>query len=63
VLTRLGLFVETVTNFLKDLRREDPEAFESLDGGYTRRYLDREGYFSDAKREQARRRLPVVKIN
>jgi hypothetical protein len=60
VLTRLGLFVETVTNFLKELRREDPDAFESLDAGYARRYLEREGYFSDAKREQARRRLPVV---
>ncbi len=60
VLTRLGLFVETVTHFLKEHRREDPEAFEALDEGYTRRYLDREGYFSDAKREQARRRLPVV---
>lgn len=60
VLTRLTLFVETVTHFLKELRKEDPEAFESLDAGYARRYLDREGYFSDAKREQARRRLPVV---
>jgi hypothetical protein len=60
VLTRLGLFVETVTSFLKELRRQEPEAFEALDGGYARRYLDREGYFSDAKREQARRRLPVV---
>jgi hypothetical protein len=60
VLTRLGLFVETVTSFLRDLRREDPEAFDSLDEGYARRYLDREGYFSDAKREQARRRLPLV---
>lgn len=60
VLTRLGLFVETVTNFLKELRKVDPDAFESLDAGYARRYLEREGYFSDAKREQARRRLPVV---
>jgi hypothetical protein len=60
VLTRLGLFVETVTNFLKELRREELDAFESLDAGYARRYLEREGYFSDAKREQARRRLPVV---
>ena len=60
VLTRLGLFVETVTNFLKALRKVDPDAFESLDDGYVRRYLDREGYFSDAKRSQARRRLPVV---
>ena len=60
VLTRLGLFVETVTHFLKELRAEAPEAFASLDKGYVRRYLEREGYFSDAKREQARRRLPVV---
>ena len=60
VLTRLGLFVETVTNFLKELRREDPDAFESLSEGYVRRYLDREGYFSDAKRDQAKRRLSVV---
>jgi IS5 family transposase len=60
VLTRLGLFVETATHFLKDLRKEEPESFESLDSGYARRYLDREGYFSDAKKEQARRRLSIV---
>ncbi len=60
VLTRLGLLVETVTHFLKELRREAPEELARLDGGYGRRYLEREGYFSDAKREQARRRLPVV---
>ncbi len=60
VLTRLGLFVETVTHFLRELRTEAPEAFASLPEGYSSRYLDREGYFSDAKREQARRRLPVV---
>ena len=60
VLTRLGLFVETVTSFLHELRKEVPEAFERVERGYVRRYLEREGYFSDAKREQAKRRLPVV---
>ena len=60
VLSRLGLFVETVTLFLRELRKEAPASYKSLDSGYGRRYLDREGYFSDAKREQARRRLPVV---
>ena len=60
VLTRLGLFVETVTHFLRELRKSFPESYASLKAGYGRRYLDREGYFSDAKREQARRRLPVV---
>ena len=60
VLTRLGLFVETVTAFLQELRRALPDRLDALDAGYRSRYLDREGYFSDAKREQARRRLPVV---
>jgi hypothetical protein len=60
VLTRLGLFVETVTNFLRVLRKEVPAALASLHAEYGRRYLDREGYFGDAKREQAQRRLPVV---
>lgn len=60
VLTRLGLFVTTVTKFLHELKRAAPRKLEALDRGYVKRYLEREGYFADAKREQARRRLPVV---
>ena len=60
VLTRLGLFVETVTFFLRELRREHPDRLERLDPGYARRYLDREGYFSDARRGQRQRRLKAV---
>lgn len=60
VLTRLGLFVETVTNFLRELRRGYPDKLAALDAGYVKRYLEREGYFADAKREQGRRRLPAV---
>jgi Transposase DDE domain/Transposase domain (DUF772) len=60
VLTRLGLFVETVTNFLKSLRKSNTSAFALLDKGFGERYLDREGYFSDVKRKVAQRRLPVV---
>lgn len=60
VLTRLGLFTETVTNFLRELRKNAPEKLANLDEGYVKRYLDRDGYFADAKREQAQRRLPVV---
>ena len=60
VLTRLGLFCETVSHLLRTLRREMPAALEELDGRFRRRYLDREGYFADAKKQQARRRLPVV---
>ena len=60
VLTRLGLFVETVTRFLKELRRDAPGKLGRIERDIVRRYLEREGYFSDARREQARRRLPVV---
>jgi len=59
-LTRLGLFVETVTAFLKELRRALPGKLAEVERGYTKRYLEREGYFADAKKEQARRRLPAV---
>lgn len=60
LLSRLGLFTETVTHFMRELRKEAPEKLARLDGGYARRYLDREGYFADAKREQAQRRMPLV---
>jgi hypothetical protein len=60
VLSRLGLFTETVTHFLRDLRRDAPAKLTWLGEGYAERYLDREGYFADAKREEAQRRLPMV---
>lgn len=60
VLTRLGLFVQTVTAFLRSLRRELPTRVVLIDAAYMHRYLDREGYFADAKRKQARRRIRAV---
>ena len=60
VLTRLGLFVQTITSLLKELRRSLPEKLDQVDAQYARRYLEREGYFADAKRGQARRRLRSV---
>lgn len=60
VLTRLGLFTETVANFLRELQREFEERLGEVNADQVKRYLNREGYFADAKREQARRRLPVV---
>ena len=60
VLTRLGLLVETLTKFFKELEREAPEKLAGLGCTLRQRYLAREGYFADVKKEQARRRLPVV---
>jgi hypothetical protein len=60
VLTRLGLFVETLANFLRELKSAQPEKLSAVKAEYRKRYLEREGYFADVKRELARRRLPVV---
>lgn len=60
VLTRLGLFVETETRFLRELKSEHPEKVVSVENEVAKRYLEREGYFADAKRDQAQRRLPVA---
>lgn len=60
VLTRLGLFVETVTAFLRELRGVSEPLLATVSAPIRKRYLDREGYFADAKREVAKRRLPVV---
>lgn len=63
LLTRLGLFCRTVEHFLEALRNAHPERVARLPDRFGRRYLDREGYFSDATKEQARRRLPEVAID
>lgn len=60
LLTRLGLFVETIEAFFRQLRRSCPEKLEGVGAKYRERYLEREGYFADAKRGQVRRRLEAV---
>ena len=60
VLTRLGLFTETVTTFLRDLRKLEPGKLADLHSDFAKRYLDREGFFADVRREQAMRRLPIA---
>lgn len=57
LLTRLGLFVQTLTHFLHDLRKEHPRLYAQLPEELGKRYLDREGYFADARSSEAPRRL------
>ena len=59
-LSRLGLLSETVTHFLKSLRRDHEDMLAEVPRGLAERYLDREGYFADAKREEVPRRLDQV---
>ncbi len=58
ILTRLELFVKTITVFLRQLRKEKPGRYEALDEDIRKRYLEREkGSFGDARRSEARRRV------
>ncbi len=57
ILTRLGLFTETITKFLRALRQEHPRLCAQVSEELLGRYLEREGYFADARSSEAPRRL------
>ncbi|MGH9657387.1 MAG: transposase [Bryobacteraceae bacterium] len=63
LLTRLGLFVETITGFLEALRKEHPRLCAKLPEELRERYLDREGYFGDARGTEAPRRLEQAALD
>lgn len=63
LLTRLGLFVQTVTQFLEALRKEHPRLCAQVDEELRERYLDREGYFADARASEAPRRLAETALD
>ncbi len=57
ILTRLQLFIRTIQGFLKKLKKNHPRTYRDLPGRFHERYMEREGYFSDAKPSEARRRI------
>jgi hypothetical protein len=63
LLTRLGLFVDTITGFLKVLRKEHPRICAQVAAELLGRYLDREGYFADARSSEAKRRLSEAAVD
>jgi hypothetical protein len=56
-LSRVGLFVKTIEQFLKRLKRKSPELLAALPSELRERYLERKGYFADVKGSRAQRRL------
>lgn len=58
-LTRLGIVVETISKFARELARFDPALHARIDGELIRRYVDREGAgcFSNTAPSTSRRRL------
>lgn len=62
VLTRLGLFCETMRVFLKALKDSDPARYASVPPGLAGRYLREDGTagrYADARSSEGRRRLAV----
>jgi hypothetical protein len=62
LLTRLGLFCETLRLFLRAVARQHPELASRLPAGLAGRYLkedDEATAYEDARRDQGRRRLSV----
>lgn len=57
LLSRLGLFVDTLTRFFESLRKDHPRLCNRLPAEMLARYLDREGYFGDSRASEAPRRL------
>jgi len=63
LLTRLGLFVQTISGFLEALRKRHPRLCSKAPVALRERYLDREGYFADAKSAEAPRRLDQAALD
>jgi Transposase DDE domain/Transposase domain (DUF772) len=59
-LTRLGIIVESISKFLRELRRLHPALYAQVDPELVRRYVDREGNgcFASTKPSESKRRLP-----
>lgn len=57
-LTRLGLFTQTITLFLNQLRKREPKKYDNLDLDIRHRYTERKsGTFADARGSESHRRL------
>lgn len=59
-LTRLGIFVEATSKFLRELKRIFCEFHDQVDPDLIRRYVDRhgDGCFANTKPSESKRRLP-----
>lgn len=59
-LTRLGVVVETMAKFCRQLAQEYPQLYARVDSQMIQRYIDRvgEGCFADTSPSESKRRLP-----
>ncbi len=59
MLTRLGVFCETIRVFLRDVKKIDPKGYETLGAGILKRHGE-ESRYADARKAEGPRRLSVV---
>lgn len=61
-MTRLGILVDTVSKFLRELARRHPELHERVDREVVRRFVERKGggCFAFAKPSESKQQLPEV---
>lgn len=59
-LTRLGILVEAVSKFLRELKRKNRSLYDSVDAEILRKYVERQGdgCFADTRPSESKRRLP-----
>jgi hypothetical protein len=59
-LTRLGILVESISKFLRELRRSHADLYGQVEPNVVRRYVTREGpgCFASTKPSESKRRLP-----
>ena len=63
ILTRLGLFTQTMEHFMARLGKDNPEELASLPEELRKRYGERNGRFADAKSSEGRRRLGTAAVD
>jgi len=57
ILKRMELFIRTMVNFLKKLKKKHSRMYKSIPEKYKTRYMNREGYFSEPRSSKAQRRV------
>ena len=64
-LTRLGIFVEGLAKFLRELKREHPRLYKKVDEQVIERYIGRKGAgcFDFSKPSESNRRLPEAALD
>lgn len=64
-LTRLGIIVESISKFLRELKRTYPELFEDAGPRLWQQYVDREGEgcFASTRPSESKRRLPEAVVD